>query len=220
MARQRPSVERLRRFAEEHLLYEAGMLYEVTVKLMNRHHKDDLIAENALLESFGIHSRNLIDFLWLDKPMKDTDAIASDYVGEWKAPAMSERLSKVKGRVGKEMVHLSYSRLDVSEDEKGWQVLGIGPEITSAFGAFVTAVPSESVPEGWHEHAYAATGAVPPERAQEMEGQIIRVEDMKPEDLLSSTTAIEAAARATQGLWVPPPKGRDTRRRDGQGGNQ
>lgn len=68
MARQRPSVERLRRFAEEHLLYEAGMLYEVTVKLMNRHHKDDLIAENALLESFGIHSRNLIDFLWLDKP--------------------------------------------------------------------------------------------------------------------------------------------------------
>jgi hypothetical protein len=204
MARQRSSVERLRRFAEEHLLYEAGMLYEVTVKLMNRHHKDDLIAENALLESFGIHSRNLIDFLWLDKPMKDTDAIASDYVGEWKAPAMSERLSKVKGRVGKEMVHLSYNRLDVSEDEKGWQVLGIGPEITGAFGIFVTAVPLECVSEGWHEHAYAATGAVPPDRAQEVEKQTIRVEDMKPEDLLSSRAAIEAAARATQGLWGVP----------------
>jgi hypothetical protein len=27
VARQRPSADRLRRFAEEHLLYEAGMLY-------------------------------------------------------------------------------------------------------------------------------------------------------------------------------------------------
>lgn len=112
-------MERLRRFAEAHLLYEAGMLYDVTSGLMNRHHKDDLIVENALLESFGVHSRNLIDFLWLDEPMKHTDAIASDYVDDWKAPAMSERLSKVKGRVGKEMVHLSYNRLDVPEDEKG-----------------------------------------------------------------------------------------------------
>lgn len=203
MARQRPSMDRLRRFADEHLLYEAGVLYEVTVKLMNRHHKDDPIAENALLESFGVHSRNLIDFLWRDKPMKGTDAIASDYVGEWEAPAMSERLSRVKGRVGKEMVHLSYNRLDVSEDEKGWQVLGIGPEITCAFGAFVTAVPAERVPEGWHERAYAATGAVPPERVQEAEKQIVRVEDMRTEDLLSSPAAIEAAARATQGLWTP-----------------
>jgi hypothetical protein len=196
----------LRRFAGEHLLYEAGMLYELTVKLMNRHHKDDLIVENALLESFGVHSRNLIDFLWLDRPMKDTDAIAFDYVDEWKAPAMSERLSRVKSRVGKEMVHLSYNRLDLPEDEKGWQVLGIGPEITGAFGMFVTAVPLDCVSEDWHEHAYAATGAVPPDRAPEVENQIIRVEDMKPEDLLSSRAAIQAAARATQGLWVPPPK--------------
>jgi hypothetical protein len=193
----------LRRFAEEHLLYEAGMLYEVTVKLMNRHHEDDPIVENALLESFGVHSRNLIDFLWRDKPMKGTDALASDYAGEWKAPAMSERLSRVKGRVGKEMVHLSYNRLDVSEDEKGWQVLGIGPEITCAFGAFVTAVPTGCVPEGWHEHAYAATGAVSPERVKEVEKQIVRAEDMKPEDLLASTAAIEATARATQALWIP-----------------
>lgn len=206
MARQRPPVERLCRFAEEHLLYEAGMLYEVTGKLMNRHHKDDLVVENALLESLGVHSRNLIDFLWLDEPMKDTDAIASDYVDDWKAPAMSERLSKVKARVGKEMVHLSYNRLDVPEDEKGWQVLGIGPEIIGAFGKFATEVPADRVPEGWHDRAYAATGTVPPDQVEELEKQIIRVEDMRPEDLLSSTAAIEAAARATQGLRPAAPK--------------
>jgi hypothetical protein len=206
MARQRPPVERLRRFAEEHLLYEAEMLYEVTGKLMNRHHKDDLVVENALLESLGVHSRNLIDFLWLDKPMKDTDAIASDYVDHWKAPAMSERLSQVKSRVGKEMVHLSYNRLDVPEDEKGWQVLGIGPEIIGAFSKFATEVSLNCVPEGWHERAYAAVGAVPPDQVEELEKQIIRVEDMRPEDLLSSTAAIEAAARAAQGLRPAAPK--------------
>lgn len=78
MARKRPSADRLRRFAEEHLLYEAGMLNEVTGKLMNRHHEDDPIVQNALLESFGIHNRTLIDFLWLGRPMRDTDAIARD----------------------------------------------------------------------------------------------------------------------------------------------
>jgi hypothetical protein len=196
----------LRRFAEEHLLYEAGMLHEVTGKLMNRYHKDDLVVENALLESLGVHARNLIDFLWLGAPMKVTDAIASDYVNDWKAPAMSERLSSVKNRVGKEMVHLSYNRLDVPEDEKGWQVLGIGPEIIGAFGKFATEVPMDRVPEGWHERAYAATGTVAPDQAEEFEKQIIRVEDLRPEDLGSSTAAIEAAARATQGLQPAAPR--------------
>src|SRR4051794_16518894 len=141
MTRQRPPVDRLRRFAEEHLLYEAGMLYEVTGKLMNRHHGDDPVVQNALLESFGIHNRNLIDFLWLGRPMKDTDAVACDWIERWEAPEMSERLANVKDRVGKEMVHLSYNRLDVPEDEKGWTVLGIGPEVIGAFAKFATEVP-------------------------------------------------------------------------------
>jgi hypothetical protein len=132
--------------------------------------------------------------------------MASDYVEGWKAPAMSERLSGVKNRVGKEMVHLSYNRLDVPEDEKGWQVLGIGPEIIGAFSKFATEVRADRVPEGWHERAYAATGTVAPDGAEELEKQIIRVEDMRPEDLLSSKGAIEAAAQATQGLRPAAPQ--------------
>jgi hypothetical protein len=206
--RQRPSVERLRDFADEHLLYEGGMLYEVTGKLMNRHHEDDPIVENALLESLGVHSRCLIDFLWLDKPMKGTDAIARDWIEDWEAPEMSERLSKVKDRVGMEMVHLSYNRLDIPEDEKGWQVLGIGPEILGAFGKFAVEVSEELVPEGWRDRAYKATGAAPPGKVEELENHVIRVEDLRPEDLLSSREALLAATRATQGvqpekLWRP-----------------
>jgi hypothetical protein len=188
VARERPSANRLRRFAEEHLLYEAGMLYEVTGKLMNRHHEDDRVVQNALLESFGVHNRNLIDFLWVDGPMKDTDAIARDWIEGWEAPEMSERLANVKDRVGKEMVHLSYNRLDVAEDEKGWTVLGIGPEVVGAFGKFATEVPDDLVPEGWRGRAYSATGMVPPERVKELEQYLIRPEDLRPADLPSVPT--------------------------------
>jgi hypothetical protein len=201
MTRQAPTADRLRRFADEHLLYEPGMLHSLTVKLMNRHHQDDPVVENALLESFGIHSRNLIDFLWHGRPMKDTDAIASDYLADWRAPEMSERLSRVKNRVGKEMVHLSYNRLDV--EEKGWQILGIGPEITTAFGAFAAAVSPDLVPDGWHEAAWAAIGAIPPDLAKEMGEHFISAEDVKPEDLVSAWRATMPKGQATQGIWAP-----------------
>jgi hypothetical protein len=164
------------------------MLHEVTGKLMNRHHKDDPVVENALLESFGIHNRNLIDFLWLDRPMKPTDAIARDWIEGWQAPEMSERLANVKGRVGKEMVHLSYDRLDVPENEKGWTVLGIGPEVIGAFAKFAAEVPDDLVPEGWRDRAYSATGSVPPELATELEQYLIRPEDLRPADLPSVPT--------------------------------
>ena len=188
MARNRPPADQLRRFADEHLLYEAGMLHTVTGKLLNRHHKDDPVVENALLESFGVHNRNLIDFLWLDRPMKATDAIAGDWIEGWEPPEMSERLAKVKDRVGKEMVHLSYNRLEVPEDEKGWLIIGIGPEVIGAFAKFVTEVPDDLVSEGWRERAYTASGTIPPERMAEFEQSIIRLEDLRPADLPSVPT--------------------------------
>ena len=164
------------------------MLYEVTGKLMNRHHANDQVVLNALLESFGVHSRNLIDFLWLDRPMKDTDAIARDWIEDWEAPEMSELLANVKDRVGKEMVHLSYNRLDIAEDEKGWTVLGIGPEVIGAFGKFATDVPDDLVPEDWRARAYSATGTIPPEQAEELERHLIHPEDLRLANLQSVPT--------------------------------
>jgi hypothetical protein len=120
--------------------------------------------------------------------MKDTDAIARDWIEGWEAPEMSERLANVKDRVGKEMVHLSYNRLDVSEDEKGWTVLGIGPEVIGAFAKFATEVPDDLVPEGWRGRAYSATGRVPPEQVKELEQYLIRPEDLRAADLSSVPT--------------------------------
>jgi len=101
---------------------------------------------------------------------------------------MSERLADVKDRVGKEMAHLSYHRLDVPEDEKGWTVLGIGPEVIGTFGKFASEVPDDLVPDGWRGRAYSASGTVPPEQVKELERYLIRPEDLRPADLPSVPT--------------------------------
>jgi hypothetical protein len=172
MPRERPPIEQLHRFAEEHLLHEAGMLHAVTVKLLNRHHRDDPVVENALLESYTIHLRNLIDFLFVKEPRVATDAVAADYFddSDWELVELeqSEHLRRVKGRVGQEIVHLSYNRLAIPEDEKGWQVIGIGGEILSGFVAFAEWVPDESVPEGWRDRAFAAAMAAPDQWAKQL----------------------------------------------------
>jgi hypothetical protein len=120
--------------------------------------------------------------------MRKTDAIARDWIEGWHAPEMSKRLAGVKDRVGKEMVHLSYNRLDVPEAEKAWAVLGIGPEVIGAFLRFVAAVPRNLVPDGWTVRAYAATGAVPPDLAGAVDNQIVRVEDVRAEHFPSVPT--------------------------------
>jgi hypothetical protein len=120
--------------------------------------------------------------------MKPTDAIARDWIEGWEAPAMSARLANVKDRVGKEMVHLSYNRLDVRDNEKGWTVLGIGPEVIGAFAKFATEVPDHLVPGGWRDRAYAATGTMTPEQAKELRQHVIRPEDLRPANLPSVPT--------------------------------
>ena len=167
-------------FAEKHLLYEVGTLHTVTGKLMNRHHKDDPAVENALLESFGVHARNLIDFVWVEHPKVATDAVAGDYVDDWEPPEQSERLSRVKDRVGKEIAHLSYHRLDISEEQKGSQVIGIGPELLSAFGSFAERVPDERVPHGWRERAYVAAGVIPRSVAEDLLAQSVATQGLPP----------------------------------------
>jgi hypothetical protein len=164
MPRPRIPVRRLKRFAEEHVLYEAGMLNGLTVKLLNRHHQDDPVVENGLLESFTVHARLVRDFLYVDEPQYPTDAAAADYFDDdtWQEtrPAMSERVAGINERVGKEIVHLSYRRLDVDDEEKGWLILGLGPEIIGNLTVWAHLVPTSRLPEGWLERFDLAAGAI------------------------------------------------------------
>lgn len=145
------------------------MLQGLGVKLMNRHHEDDPLVENALLGSFTVHARLVLDFLYMDEPSVATDAAACDYFDDdsWQRarPEKSERLAGIHGRVGKEIVHLSYARLSVDEAEKGWAVVPIGLEILGILAAWAHRVPASRAPDGWLKRFDEAAGVVSDPRA-------------------------------------------------------
>lgn len=77
---------------------------------------------NALLESFALHVRNLIDFLYAENPSSD-DVYAGDFFPckeDWAKirPQITPLLEKVKKRANKEVSHLTYSRIEVNQEEK------------------------------------------------------------------------------------------------------
>lgn len=135
-------------WAIEHLIYEFGMLRETAEKLGPGHHHDDPIVRNALLESFTLHVRTLLDFFYGERRKRD-DALASDFfdgdIWERSRPPIEGPLSEVNRRVGKEIAHLTYSRANVTAEAKGWPIIPMYLALASVFGLFVQLVPEETV---------------------------------------------------------------------------
>jgi len=82
---------------------------------------------NALLESFVIHVNALIGFFYSENPRND-DIIAEDFFpkpDDWisQRPLKTELLDKAKKRADKEVAHLTYTRLDVTPEQKPWEFL-------------------------------------------------------------------------------------------------
>ena len=109
---------------------------------------------NALLESFVIHLRALIDFLYSDRPRED-DVIAEDYflnADDWIKfrPEQSEVLKLAKRRAGKEIAHLTYARLDVTAETKPWPFVEIANEINAVFNIFLQKMNKELLGSQWN----------------------------------------------------------------------
>jgi hypothetical protein len=72
----------------EHLFYEVEMTFCLAALLVSRQGMgSDQATHNARVETFPIHIRQLIDFLWMEKPRygKQRLLFASDYfaAGKW-----------------------------------------------------------------------------------------------------------------------------------------
>ncbi len=145
-----------RPFADEYLLTYSGehVFYEVRMMAFPAEIKSGRInppifsdvdvqknIKNILVESFGLHLRNLIDFLYIDKP-QETDVIAGDFLstGTWAAlrPALSSKLDSARKRANKELAHLTTNRITGSPLEKKWDILGLVGEIKVPLKKFVT----------------------------------------------------------------------------------
>lgn len=85
---------------------------------------------NAFMESCAIHIRCLRDFLWGQRrPHNPEDAFASDFCdqGVWETgrPPLPAAVNAIEGkrqRIGREIVHLTYHRLDIKAETKDWDL--------------------------------------------------------------------------------------------------
>lgn len=143
----------LTHWAREHLVYERRMLQYTVRRLAAMQAKPRGAASNAMLESFAVHVRCLRGFLWSDRdprnPKHRTDALAADFCvpDAWNGlrGPVPEALAAVddRQRIGREIVHLSYCRLEVEPTEKDWDVREIHREITEALAKLAeAAMPS------------------------------------------------------------------------------
>lgn len=160
-----------------HLLYEIQMLFETARALAtaDRASERDVrmwATHNALLESFIIHARVLLDFLYSSRRKPD-DVIAQDFLDNASAwlqqrPKKSRLLKTSHKRVGKELAHLTYARLAVTPDEKQWQFVDIANEIGGVLKKFLRLVPEWRVSDpfrGFLSQAVSAEGEARPEDA-------------------------------------------------------
>ena len=62
---------------------------------------------------------------------------------------MPAKPSKVRGRVGKEVAHLTYARLDVTAEAKAWPFVELFNEVHEVFNVFLKGVDRNKLSDDW-----------------------------------------------------------------------
>ena len=140
------------KLASDHLFYEIWMLNSLANGMSSGVLGEGPV-NNAVLEAFVIHVRNIIHFLYADKPKSD-HVIAADYFNsptDWEAirPKKTELMKISEIRAHKEVAHLSYDRAKVTPETKPWTFVDLANEITSAFNVFLSNINIEVLGDRW-----------------------------------------------------------------------
>lgn len=127
----------------EHLGYETAMLQHAAEYLDTQ--EPGTSEYFAHLESFCVHARNLMHFLYPDSA-KDNDVLAQDFFKDtelWKRnrPKQPKLLRDARHRVNIEVAHLSYDRLGKSGEEKKWAFNGVCEKIERILAVFKHHLP-------------------------------------------------------------------------------
>jgi len=155
--------------ASEHLGYEIDMFFHTGALLVSKEYSGGdggvlfpttsihfaldenkvALIRNALIESFLIHARSLVDFFYRDNPWED-DLIAEQYIEGWKdiRPSIPEQLATLRRRVGKEIAHLTSVR---TEDGKPWPYQALAKEMLGLISPFMEKVPDEMLSQDWQQ---------------------------------------------------------------------
>lgn len=129
-------------YSEQHICYELDMLQWSTIALLkiipdtNGTDPNLIFCKNALLETFAIHSRNLIDFLYPPEKVHKTDVTIRNYVDEKGHQQIQKRndlLEEAKTKANKQVAHLTTDRITYEKEGKGWCFLNIYNAIIDQF---------------------------------------------------------------------------------------
>ena len=122
-----PDEEDVLKMADEHLVYEIDMYHKAARKIADPAVQRDPVVRNAVIESAAIHTRNLLKFFFDDRP-RNSDMVAGDFfekTEDWAAIQArvlnGATIDVILKRESKEVVHLTYDRLDVDPNDKGWR---------------------------------------------------------------------------------------------------
>ena len=145
--------DQLTDYSNHHLKYELDMLIWTTgiMRTLGAECKKNPITwslNNSLLNSYSMHARNLIDFLYLRSfgRDRDTDIIVQDFIDQdllkGKLPAISPILKEAKIKADKQVAHLTTNRVEYEKKGKEWKFVEIAIEIYNRFSAISALFPS------------------------------------------------------------------------------
>jgi hypothetical protein len=114
---------------------------------------------DALLESWVVHLRNLINFFC--RPRDRDDVIAEDFFDNPSAWSQSESgtLKNARVRADKELSHITEKRKDAGEKDRDWDVAGLFQEIEKIAKQFASQASEAKL----HSDVKQLLGAVRPE---------------------------------------------------------
>ncbi len=133
-------------------------MFEETSRTLELHRLRG-VEKYAFLESFTVHARALVGFFF-STAGRDTDVLAIDFFADpatWQASCRPDTippaLSTVGFRVGKEIAHLTYDRLEIEPEAWKWNVTAMREAMTPIVRDFATRVPPEHLDwSKWSRH--------------------------------------------------------------------
>jgi hypothetical protein len=102
----------LEEIAKKHLPYEIDMLRQTYRKLVEGQVPDEVVG-NALIESFCVHARSLLDFFESRPNKRDDDYVATDFTSIF-VPRINQSIDPFKTlrtKLNKEIFHLTGGRM-------------------------------------------------------------------------------------------------------------
>ncbi|HXY25582.1 MAG TPA: hypothetical protein VEI73_13080 [Candidatus Acidoferrum sp.] len=132
-------------YSQEHLLYELHMFRWVGENLP----ADKGFLLSALLESFAIHLRNLIEFFYTEpNNARNDDLVAGEFFDSpnaWNPGTMSTSLKDARERANKEISHITYKRKEAIDPTKPWPVAALFKEVQAVAVKFAASASSKKL---------------------------------------------------------------------------